>query len=152
MSSSRIRSASFARVCAGLVCGALLCSAPVAAHHSFTAVYEMNKVIEIKGRITSVRWVNPHITIDVADDNRQTWVIEAGPVILLSARMMIPKSLFNVGETIRVRGNPGRKVARTIWVSNILLENHTEVLAAPGAQPYEAWAAKDSVGRPDVLS
>ena len=152
MSPSRMLPASFARVCAGLVCGALLYSAPVAAHHSFTAVYEMNKVIEIKGRITTVRWVNPHITINVADDNGQKWQIEAGPAVLLSTRMKIPKSLFNVGETIRARGNPGRRVARTMWVSNILLENQTEVLAAPGAQPYPGWAAKHTVGDPNVGS
>src|SRR5688500_12601255 len=86
-SSSRMLSAGAALVCAGLVC-----AAPAAAHHSFTSVYEMNKIVEIKGRITSVRWVNPHIQIYVADDKGQKWEVEAGPVNLLSTRMGIPKS------------------------------------------------------------
>lgn len=151
-SSSRLLPASASRVCAALVCATLACASPAGAHHSFTAVYEMNRVIEITGRITSIRWVNPHIQIYVADDKGQKWEVEAGPVNLLSTRMEIPKSLFNVGETIRVRGNPGRKNARALWVSNILLESGTEVLAAPRVQPHPEWAAKQHVGKTEVLS
>jgi hypothetical protein len=132
MSSSRITSA----------CAALLCtwvSAPAAAHHSFAAVFEMDTVTEIEGRVTAVHWVNPHIKIDVAANDGQNWEIEAGPVNLLT-RMGIEKSMIAVGSTIRVRGNPGRRNARALWVSNILLPNGTELLAAPGAQAH--WGSK----------
>jgi hypothetical protein len=54
--------------------------------------------------------------------------------------MGIEKSMLEVGSTIRVRGNPGRRNARHLWVSNILLSNGTELLAAPGAQPH--WGSK----------
>jgi len=117
---------------------ALLCAfvpAAASAHHSFAAVFEMSKVTEIEGRVTDVHWVNPHITIDVAASDGQSWVVEAGPVNLLT-RMGIEKSMLEVGSTIKVRGNPGRRDAHLLWVSNILLANGTELLAAPGAQAY----------------
>jgi hypothetical protein len=117
---------------------ALLCAfvpAAASAHHSFSAVFQMDKVTEIEGRVTEVHWINPHITIDVAASDGQSWVVEAGPVNLLT-RMGIEKSMLDVGSTIKVRGNPGRRDAHLLWVSNILLANGTELLAAPGAQAY----------------
>jgi hypothetical protein len=111
----------------------------VNAHHSFAAVFEMDKVTEIEGRVTEVHWINPHIKIDVVTSDGQNWEVEAGPVNLLS-RMGIEKSMLEVGSTIRVRGNPGRRDARALWVANILLPSGTELLAAPGAQPY--WGSR----------
>jgi hypothetical protein len=95
----------------------------------------MDKVAEVEGRVAEVRWINPHIFIYVADSAGQRWEVEAGPVNLLT-RMGIEKDMIKVGETIRVRGNPGRRDPHSLWVSNILLANNTELLAAPGAQQY----------------
>src|SRR5690606_2279886 len=53
-----------------------------------------------------------------------------------------------VGTTIRVRGNPGRRDDRTLWVSNILLPDRTELLASPGAEPY--WSTR-TVGDASVF-
>jgi hypothetical protein len=126
-----------------MAAGAALLSACLpfgaAAHHSFAAVFQMDTVTEIEGRVTEVHWINPHITIDVVGSDGQTWEVEAGPVNLLS-RMGIEKGMIEVGSTIRVRGNPGRRDARHLWVSNILLANGTELLAAPGAQPH--WGSR----------
>jgi hypothetical protein len=150
LSSSRTLSAVASLIAAVLIVAALASS--TAAHHSFAAVYDMNTETEITGRLTEVRWVNPHIKISVAVAGGQIWQIEAGPVNLLS-RMGIEKTMLTVGETIRVRGNPGKDHGRTLWVSNILLpDKKTELLAAPGAQPYKAWAATKIIGNPKVLS
>jgi hypothetical protein len=131
-SSSRIASAAAALLCTSL-------SSTATAHHSFSAQFEMGTVTEIEGRVTEVHWVNPHIKIDVAGSDGQSWEVEAGPVNLLS-RMGIERSMLAVGSTIKARGNPGRRNARTLWVSNILLADNTELLAAPGARPY--WGSK----------
>jgi hypothetical protein len=123
-------------------CGAVLAtalSAPAVAHHSFAAVFEMDRTIEIEGRVAKVNWINPHITIDVVGNDGQDWEAELGPVNLLT-RMGIDKTMLEVGSTIRVRGNPGRRDGRALWVSNILLSNGTELLAAPGATQH--WTGK----------
>jgi hypothetical protein len=114
-------------------------SSGAAAHHSFAAVFQMDTVTELEGRVTAVNWVNPHITIEVAGSDGQSWEVEAGPVNLLS-RMGIEKTMIPVGATIKFRGNPGRRNPRHLWVSNILLADDTELLAAPGARPY--WGDK----------
>jgi hypothetical protein len=50
--------------------------------------------------------------------------------------MGIERDRFAVGDTIRARGNPGRRGARAQWVSNILLDDDTELLVGPNAEPY----------------
>jgi len=121
---------------------ALLASAGAAGHHSFAAHFQMDRFAEIEGRVTDVDWVNPHVKIFVRDGAGETWEVEAGPLNLLS-RMGIERDMIEVGETIRVRGNPGRGEARALWVANILLPDNTELLAAPGATPH--WS-NDAVG------
>ncbi len=128
MNMLRLASAALALVGLSLVSTA-------AAHHSFAAVFQMDTVAEVEGRVTEVRWINPHIFIYVTDSAGQRWEVEAGPVNLLS-RMGIEKDMIKVGEAIRVRGNPGRRDPHALWVSNILLANNTELLAAPGARQH----------------
>ena len=72
------------RVCAILVAGlvALGVGAPVSAHHSFTAAYDMNAPVTVHGVITQVRLQNPHswFFLDVKDASGkvQKWSFEAG--------------------------------------------------------------------------
>jgi hypothetical protein len=114
---------------------ALILPLGAAAHHSFAAHFQMDTVTEVEGRVTEVRWVNPHIKIYVEDADGAMWEVEAGPVNLLS-RMGIERDTFGVGDTIRARGNPGRRDEQTLWVSNILLADATEIIANPNAEPY----------------
>jgi hypothetical protein len=57
-------------------------AAPVWAHHSFAAAFDMNQQITIKGVITQVRLENPHswFFLEVKDENGKVekWAFEAG--------------------------------------------------------------------------
>jgi len=117
---------------------ALALPVTTSAHHSFAAHFTMDTFSEVEGRVTEVRWVNPHIKIVIEDAGRETWEIEAGPVNLLS-RMGIEREFISVGERIRARGNAGRSNPRALWVTNILLADDTELLVNPTAEPY--WAS-----------
>jgi hypothetical protein len=61
---------------AAVLCAVLPSAA--SAHHSFAAVFEMDKVTEIEGRVTG-SLVNPHITIDVAASDGQSWSSKPAP-------------------------------------------------------------------------
>lgn len=112
------------------------------AHHSFGSFFELDRYVEIEGRVAKIDWVNPHIKMSLETADGETWDIEAGPVNLLT-RMGIERDRIGVGDTIRARGNPGRRDPRALWVTNILLADDTELLTNPTAEPY--WAT-DAVG------
>jgi hypothetical protein len=117
----------------------LAVAASASAHHSFAAHFDMQKSIEVEGRITDLKWVNPHIKIYIEDSSGETWEVEAGPVNLVS-RMGIEREVFEVGETIRARGSPSRAGANALYVSNVLLANGTELLVGPNARPH--WGTR----------
>jgi hypothetical protein len=92
----------------GLAMGAaLLFSAPLWAHHAFTAEFDGNKPVKLHGTVSKMEWINPHawIHIDVTDaDGKVTnWMVECGsPNTLL--RRGVTKASVTVGMEILVDG------------------------------------------------
>lgn len=82
---------------ATFVCGWLALSAPASAHHAFSAEFDANQPVTLRGTITSVEWINPHafIHLDVKrDDGKvESWMIEAGSPNTLVRRGMTRDSI-----------------------------------------------------------
>jgi hypothetical protein len=72
------------RLFAGLVSilGMLGVGLPAVAHHSFTAAYDLNQAVTVKGVITQVRLQNPHswffLEVKDASGKVEKWAFEAG--------------------------------------------------------------------------
>jgi hypothetical protein len=82
-----------------------LAALPAFAHHSFSAEYDVNKVLMLKGVITKVEWTNPHVRfyVDVKDEKGvvTNWDLELQSLNTLT-RAGWNKYDLKVGETVTV--------------------------------------------------
>lgn len=119
---------------------------PLTAHHSFAAQYDRSKPVTLKGSVTRVEWMNPHVYfyMDVTDASGTAhWSIESGaPNTLYRAGWR--KDSIKVGEVVTVHGHLARDGTKLVNMQTAILANGKEVLGGrqdqvptpkpPGAQ------------------
>jgi len=95
------------------VLGALLLAVPVFAHHSFEAEFRSTDPVELKGVMSKVDWINPHIYlyVDVKDASGKvtTWSIEGGPTRHMRDAGVTRNSVeAAVGQNMDIWGYPAK--------------------------------------------
>ncbi len=80
---------------------------PALAHHSFSAQYDADKPIEVKGAVPKIEWTNPHarvyISVPLPNGQFETWNFEmASPNVL--ARNGWKRDSLKPGDRITVAG------------------------------------------------
>jgi len=106
----------------GIASMCLIASARPSAHHAFSAEFDANKPITLRGTVAKVEWINPHswIHVDVKSQEGKVerWMIEGGnPTVLLRrglTRTSLPVGTEIVVEGYRAKGNPFRANGRDL--------------------------------------
>jgi hypothetical protein len=118
--------------------GLLAAAAPLFAHHSFAAEYDVSKPVTLKGAITKVEWTNPHVYffMDVkdADGKVANWAIENGPPNTLY-RNGWGKDTLKIGDVVTVSGSMAKDGSHLANAKSIIMADGRSVLAGSSADP-----------------
>jgi hypothetical protein len=82
---------------------------PLLAHHSFSAEYDSKAPVNLKGAVTKVEWMNPHVYfyIDVKDEQTgkvTNWAFEMGAPAVIQRNGWTRNSM-KIGDMIIVEGS-----------------------------------------------
>ena len=82
-------------------------AAPALAHHSLQSEYDINQSITLKGTVTKVDWVNPHVYVylDVKDAGGKVTAWSLSSLSPAAARRAgVTRANFGQGQTVTING------------------------------------------------
>lgn len=128
----------FTLLAAGLVFGAL----PADAHHAFSAEFDAEQPLEVKGTVTQLELVNPHswlyLDIKQPDGSVANWGFEFGAPFSLKEKG-VTKATLPVGSQVTVQGFRAKNGKNFAYAVTTILADGRAVKTggaqdAPGAQ------------------
>ena len=82
-------------------------AAPLLAHHAFSAEFDANAPVTLRGPVTKVEWINPHawihMEVKTAAGKSEIWMVEGGTPNTLQRRG-ITRASIQIGTVIVVSG------------------------------------------------
>jgi len=116
-----------ARIVSGVfLCGWLIATASLQAHHSLAGVYDMRKEGEMSGAFVSIKLTNPHGSLTVAvknpDGTTTEWVMTTGSATTLAQRGITKTSTgLKPGDPLTVKYLPARNGSPLGFLKSVTL-------------------------------
>ena len=118
----------------------LLSGKAALAHHSFSAEYDADIPVEIVGKVTEMKWSNPHgwIYLDVEDENGNVvnWAMETSAANSLIRRGW-RKADLPPGTVLVINGWEARSGPGTGNIRSVTFEDGTRLFAGSGPSGSE---------------
>jgi hypothetical protein len=107
-----------------LVSALLLSAAPAVAHHAFATEFDAAKQVTMKGIVTKIDWVNPHVWfyLNIKKENGtiENWGFEmGGPNSLRNSGWT--KETMKIGDELVVEGFLARNGSRNVNAKNVTM-------------------------------
>jgi Family of unknown function (DUF6152) len=121
------------------LCGWLMASGSLLAHHSLAGVYDMKGEKEVTGAVEKVQFVNPHgsLTISVKGENgaETPWVFTLGSATALAQRGVgkTGPNALHVGDLIKVKYIPAKDGSALGFLKSVTYpDGHVIVVSGGG--------------------
>ena len=109
------------------------------AHHSTTAVFDLKNKVEVKGTLTKVDWINPHISIFLeakGEHGVEAWHFEGSPPAWFRRvgvnRNDIAKA---IGQTVTASGSKAKDGSLYAYLEKITFADGSSLETVSGQVP-----------------
>lgn len=115
-----------------LTLAGFLAAGSLSAHHSPSAIFDMSKPFVLKGTLTKIDWVNPHIDLFIeatgADGSAETWKFESNPPSWFK-HVGLGRADFAkvIGQTVTVGGMRARDGSHYGYMRKFTLPNGNSI-------------------------
>lgn len=117
---------------------AAVCAPPAAAHHSY--LQYSSEVRELRGELLSLKWSNPHPTLEMRAVNdagvAETWHLESFSSPYVLSRMGVTRGEFEIGSEVTIAGRVSSRDARQMLLTHLLRADGSEVVVQANAEPF----------------
>ena len=125
----------------------------LSAHHAFAAEFDANKPVKMKGTVTKMEWLNPHVWLHMdvkgKDGKVENWAFEAGTPSVLFRRGFTRKSLMP-GTVVMIDGYQAKDGSRRANGRDITFEDGKKLFMGSSGigAPYELNQKSDAPAKP----
>lgn len=109
----------------GLVAAFVFAVSAASAHHSVPGQFDLSKPVTLKGVISKVDWINPHIYVHLdvkeANGSTTTWALSTLPTAMMRRAGLTKDTLQGKpGEVVTIDAVPARDGSKNLgWINKI---------------------------------